>query len=152
ADPPGAAGRLRVAQRPTGGSEMKGSRAPASDNPRRRPGRSRCPASALRPSAACLLLLTLCCQTAGADDETLAHLPLQEALGRLETQTPEALAAQLQVADAEAERLQARLYQNPTLNVDTNNLPIGTTTPPGLSVGQTIGTGIRIDQPLVLWG
>ncbi len=89
--------------------------------------------------------------TAGAV-VALRPVTLSEALGLLETQNPDALAAQLQVAEAEAEKVTARLYPNPSLSVDTDNIALGHTTPPGLSVGQTIGTTVRVDQLFVLWG
>ncbi|HVN85050.1 MAG TPA: TolC family protein [Candidatus Binatia bacterium] len=77
---------------------------------------------------------------------------LVEALTLLEEQNPDTLAARLQVAEAEAQRLSVKLYPNPSLSFDVNNLPVGRTNPPGLDVGQTIGGTVRIDQPLVLWG
>lgn len=79
-------------------------------------------------------------------------ITLPEALERLEKQNPDALAARLQIAQAEADRLAARLYPNPTFSLDANNFPIGRTNPAGLSVGQTVGGTVRLDQPVVLWG
>jgi outer membrane protein, heavy metal efflux system len=89
---------------------------------------------------------------ARATESAPAALTLSEALHLLETETPDVRAARLQIADAEAERLAAQLYQNPTLATDVGNLPIGRTNPPGLSAGQTVVSAVRIDQPLVLWG
>lgn len=80
------------------------------------------------------------------------RVTLEQALDLLQSQNPDTLAARLQIAQAEAERLAARLYTNPTVSIDTNDIAVGRTTPPGLSVGQTIGTSARIDQPLALWG
>ncbi len=87
-----------------------------------------------------------------ADDQPARTVTLSEALDLLEKQNPDMLAAQLQVADAEAEKITARLYANPSLSVDTDDIALGHTTPPGLSVGQTIGTTVRVDQLFVLWG
>ncbi|MBI3786510.1 MAG: TolC family protein [Deltaproteobacteria bacterium] len=99
------------------------------------------------------LVLAPCPPTAYAETvESPARVSLSEALERLEAQTPDVLAARLQIAQAEAERAAAQQYQNPTLSVDVGNLPIGRTNPSGLSVGQTLTTATRIDQPLVLWG
>jgi len=89
---------------------------------------------------------------ARADEQPPQTVTLAEALQLLETQNPDTLAARLQIAQAEAEHLAARLYANPTLSVDADNFPVGHTTPQGLSVGQTIGSTVRLDQPLVLWG
>jgi cobalt-zinc-cadmium efflux system outer membrane protein len=97
-------------------------------------------------------LLTLMCSLASADEQLPESVTLPEALDLLEQQNPDTLAARLQIAQAEAERLMARRYANPTLSVDTSDIPVGRTTPPGLSVGQTIGAAVRLDQPLVLWG
>jgi cobalt-zinc-cadmium efflux system outer membrane protein len=87
-----------------------------------------------------------------AEEPAPQRVTLAQALELVESQNPDTLAARLQIAEAEAERLAARLYTNPTLSVDADNFPVGRTTPPGLSVGQTIGASARIDQPLVLWG
>jgi len=85
-------------------------------------------------------------------EESAQTVTLAEALDLLQAQNPDTLAARLQVAEAEAERLTAKLYPNPSLSLDVNNLPVGRTTPSGLDVGQTIGGTLRVDQPLVLWG
>ena len=77
---------------------------------------------------------------------------MPEALELLETQNPDTLAARLQVAEAEAERIAARRYPNPSLSFDVNDIPAGRTTPPGLGVGRTIGGTVRLDQLFVLWG
>jgi cobalt-zinc-cadmium efflux system outer membrane protein len=87
-----------------------------------------------------------------AEEPGPQRVTLAQALELVESQNPDTLAARLQIAQAEAERLAARLYANPTLSVDTDDFPLGHTTPPGLSVGQTLGATARIDQPLVLWG
>ncbi len=101
----------------------------------------------------CALVLTaLWCAPAAAVDQPTKRITLEQALELLETENPDTLAARLQIAEAEAERVAARLYPNPTLSVDANNIPAGRTTPSGLSVGQTIGSTARLDQPLVLWG
>jgi outer membrane protein, heavy metal efflux system len=92
------------------------------------------------------------CSPAVADQQVPERVTLPEALELLEKQNPDTLAARLQIAQAEAQRLAARRYANPTLSVDTDDIPVGRTTPPGLSVGQTIGAAVRLDQPLVLWG
>lgn len=92
------------------------------------------------------------CSPALADEQVPEGVTLSEALELLDKQNPDTLAARLQIAQAEAARLAARLYANPTLSVDTDDLPLGRTTPPGLSVGQTIGAAVRLDQPLVMWG
>lgn len=120
------------------------------------PGR---PAAAESDGAAlsrwCLLLLLAFAPwstAVRAEPPALQTLTLDQALASLESQNPDALAARLQIAHAEAERLGARLYANPTLSVDTDDIAVGRTTPPGLSVGQTIGATARLDQPLVLWG
>ena len=89
------------------------------------------------------------CSAAEPPEQTVT---LSQALELLEAQNPDTLAARLQIADAEAERISARLYQNPTLSVDADNIAVGRTTPSGLSVGQTIGSTTRLDQPLTLWG
>jgi cobalt-zinc-cadmium efflux system outer membrane protein len=96
-----------------------------------------------------ILALALSCP---AEESGPQRVTLAQALDLVESQNPDTLSARLQIAQAEAERLRARLYANPLLSVDTDDLPLGRTTPPGLSVGQTIGTSARIDQPLVLWG
>ena len=87
-----------------------------------------------------------------AEEPGLQRVTLAQALELVESQNPDTLAARLQIAQAEAERLTARLYTNPTLSVDTDDIAVGRTTPRGLSLGQTIGASARIDQPLVLWG
>lgn len=87
-----------------------------------------------------------------AEELNPQRVTLEQALDLLQSQNPDALAARLQIAQAEAERLTAGLYANPTLSVDTDDIAVGRTTPRGLSVGQTIGASARIDQPLVLWG
>jgi cobalt-zinc-cadmium efflux system outer membrane protein len=92
------------------------------------------------------------CSPAVADEQVPERVTLSEALELLEQQNPDTLAARLQIAQAEAARLAARLYANPTLSVDTNDIPVGRTTPTGLSVGQSIGAAVRLDQPVVLWG
>ena len=108
--------------------------------------------SVLRPVAFGLLLFALSCTTVRAEEQSLQTVTLEQAIDLLQSQNPDTLAARLQIAQAEAERLAARLYANPTLSVDTNDIAVGRTTPSGLSVGQTIGASARIDQPLVLWG
>ena len=103
-------------------------------------------------SFAFAFLVIACPRTGAADEPITPSVTLPEALSLLETQNPDTLAARLQIADAEAERLRARLYQNPTMSLDTDNIAVGRTTPSGLSVGQTIGGTVRLDQPLTLWG
>jgi cobalt-zinc-cadmium efflux system outer membrane protein len=104
-------------------------------------------------AAVCLCVIVVASSVALAVDEApVRTVTLQDALQLLQSQNPDALAARLQIAQAEAERLTARLYTNPTLSVDTDDIALGRTTPPGLSLGQTIGASARIDQPLVLWG
>jgi outer membrane protein, heavy metal efflux system len=105
----------------------------------------------LLPFAFCLLPFALG-RGAALGEEAGDAVTLTDALQRLETQNPDTLAARLQIAQAEADRIAARLYANPTLSADANNIPVGHTTPGGLSVGQTIGSTVRLDQPLVLWG
>lgn len=106
--------------------------------------------SSLLPFAFCLLTFALVRH--GEAAEAPEHgVTLSQALDLLETQNPDTLAAHLQIVEAEAERIQARLYQNPTLSIDTDDISVGHTTPPGLSVGQTIGSTVRLDQPLPLW-
>jgi len=102
----------------------------------------------------CLLSCALLCaaQVSRAEEPPAERVTLAQALDLLQTQSPDTLAARLQIAEAEAERLAARLYANPNLSVDAGDIAIGRTTPPGLSVGQTIGSTVRLDQPLVLWG
>ncbi len=111
------------------------------------------PAARVR-NACCgaLVLISLWACGPVAADQLPEAITLEQALDLLETQNPDSLAARLQIAQAEAERLAARQYANPTLSVDTDDIAVGRTTPPGLSVGQTIGTTVRVDQPLVLWG
>jgi cobalt-zinc-cadmium efflux system outer membrane protein len=107
--------------------------------------------SSLLSLAFCLLSFALVRH--GEAAEPPEHgVTLSQALELLETQNPDTLAARLQIVAAEAERVQARLYQNPTLSIDTDDIAVGHTTPPGLSVGQTIGSTVRLDQPLPLWG
>lgn len=107
-----------------------------------------------RPSAggalaAIALAVALSAAAADSPPETVT---LAQALELLESQNPDSRAAALDVADAEAERIAARLYANPTLAVDAFNLPVGRTNPPGLSASQAIGATARLDQPLSLWG
>jgi cobalt-zinc-cadmium efflux system outer membrane protein len=104
--------------------------------------------------ALCLLPLAFAVRPSAshAAEQPDRVVTLSQALDLLDTQNPDTIAARLQIADAEADRLQARLYQNPTLSVDADNIAVGRTTPSGLSVGQTIGSTVRLDQPLVLWG
>ena len=99
-----------------------------------------------------LCLVSLPFRGARAADDSVRRVNLAEALELLETQNPDTLAARLQVAEAEAEKVAARLYTNPALSVDVGNIAVGRTTPPNLGVGQTIGTTARIDQLFVLWG
>jgi len=89
---------------------------------------------------------------AHAQDTVPEQLTLPEALQRLRDANPDRIAAQLQIAAAEAERREAQLFANPTLSVDAANIPVGRTTPAGLSVGQTLVASSRVDQPLILWG
>jgi len=98
------------------------------------------------------VLVMVVASWAAAVEPAPDRVTLAEALDLLEKQNPDTLAARLQVAQAEAERLTARLYANPTLSIDVNDLPAGRTNPPGLSPGQTIGGTVRLDQPLALWG
>ena len=102
----------------------------------------------------CLLSCALLCAAGAsrAEEPPAERVTLGQALDLVQTQNPDTLAARLQIAEAEAERLAARLYANPNLSVDAGDIAIGRTTPPGLSVGQTIGSTVRLDQPLVLWG
>lgn len=108
-------------------------------------------AATLLSSALCVVILTFA-PTYGVAEQPEQEVTLSQALDLLEKQNPDSLAARLQIAEAEAERIQARLYQNPTISTDVNNFPVGHTTPGGLSVGQTIGSTVRLDQPLTLWG
>lgn len=94
----------------------------------------------------------LCATVAVARAESVERVSLAEALQRAQTQSPETVAARLEIAQAEAERTAARLYANPAFSLDTNNIAVGRTTPAGLNVGQTIGGTARVDQPLILWG
>ncbi len=100
----------------------------------------------------CVLCVALSCSAARADEAAAQRVTLEQALDLLQKQNPDTLAARLQIAEAEAERLAARLYANPNLSVDVGNIPVGRTNPSGLSVGETIGGTARVDQPLVLWG
>jgi cobalt-zinc-cadmium efflux system outer membrane protein len=97
-------------------------------------------------------LLPFASSSVSAADQPSRTVTLAEALQLLETQNPDALAAGLQVAEAEAEKVAARVYPNPLLSGDTANIAAGRTNPPGLSVGQTIATTVRVDQLFVLWG
>jgi len=94
------------------------------------------------------LLLLIMPRPGLAEEATTQSVTLPEALALLETQNPDTLAARLQIADAEAERIRARLYENPTMSVDTDNIGVGHVPP----VGDTIGGTVRLDQPLTLWG
>jgi outer membrane protein, heavy metal efflux system len=89
---------------------------------------------------------------AGAAEGPVESVTLEEALDRAQTGNPDVVTARLQIAAAEAERMAARLYPNPSFSADFNNFPVSRTTPPGLPVGQTLITSMRLDQPLVLWG
>jgi cobalt-zinc-cadmium efflux system outer membrane protein len=117
-------------------------------NLRRAPGRNRRIVAALCAGA----LLAIPAAQATTQDPGAERVTLSEALDLLEKQNPDALAARLQVAQADAEHLTARRYANPSVRVDVDTLPVGQTNPPGLSVGQTVGGTVRLDQPLVLWG
>ncbi len=112
------------------------------------------PAARVRNACCGVMLMTvlLACGPVVAADQLPEAITLEQALDLLEKQNPDSLAARLQIAQAEAERLAARQYPNPALSVDTNDIPVGRTNPSGLSVGQTIGSTVRLDQPLVLWG
>ncbi len=100
----------------------------------------------------CLFYVGLWCSAVSAEEPSAQRITLEQALELLQKQNPDTLAARLQIAQAEAERLSARLYANPNLSLDVGNIPVGRTNPSGLSVGQTIGGTARLDQPLVLWG
>jgi outer membrane protein, heavy metal efflux system len=102
--------------------------------------------------ACAVCLLTVAVGRGAVRAEDADAVTLDQALQRLETQNPDTLAARLQIAQAEAERIAARLYANPTLSADADNIVVGRSTPQGLSIGQTIGSTVRLDQPLVLWG
>jgi outer membrane protein, heavy metal efflux system len=110
----------------------------------------------LRPARSAWLVVPLALlvsrKPAWSQVEPQRTVTLPEALALLQTQNPDTRAAALRVAEAEAERLTARLYPNPQLSYDVTDIPVGHTTPAGLSVGQTIGNTVRIDQPLILWG
>jgi cobalt-zinc-cadmium efflux system outer membrane protein len=90
---------------------------------------------------------------ARADDQAESRtVTLTEALDLLQSQNPDTLSGRLQVEAAEAERLSARVFPNPSLSFDANNFAVGHTTPRGLSTGETVAGTVRIDQPLILWG
>jgi cobalt-zinc-cadmium efflux system outer membrane protein len=105
-------------------------------------------------------LVVLSASSAGraAADDAAPQAPapeavtLSQALELVESQNPDMQAARLQVAQAEAQRVLARQLPNPTLGTTLGNIALSQTQPPGLSVSETIQTGIALGQPLILWG
>src|SRR5262245_14707382 len=80
------------------------------------------------------------------------HLTLDDALALLRRQGPEELAEAERVRAAHGDVLAARALPNPTLSLGVGNFALGTTNPPGLSVGDTIVGQVGLQQELLLWG
>jgi len=89
---------------------------------------------------------------ARAGDAVPDAVTLSQALDLVESQKPDSQAARLQIAQAEAARVVARQLPNPSLSTAVGSVALSQTQPPGLSVGETIQTGVALTQPLILWG
>ena len=80
------------------------------------------------------------------------ELTMDEAVARMRTEGPEAIAAALKVRAAEGDVRTARALPNPTLSLGVGNFAIGHTNPAGLDPGQTVVSQGGLSEELVLWG
>jgi cobalt-zinc-cadmium efflux system outer membrane protein len=64
--------------------------------------------------------------------------------------SPEARAAAARLNQARADEKSSHLVPNPSLNVFLNDVPVGTTNPPGLTLGDTAIYGFSVSQTLEL--